>query len=92
MNITNFDRFRVASESDIASYVFMDVKKIGGSSYEGFMAVVNEIPSLKRDYFAKRKIEFRKKGREVTLIVYQHGNTEIDDHWKDAEILYSWEG
>lgn len=90
MNVTQFDRFRINSQSGIVGAVFMDVQKISNSCAEGFMAIAYEIPSMP-DSHAKHKIEVRRKDRTVALISYKYSYTEIDEYWKDAEVLYSWE-
>jgi hypothetical protein len=69
----------------------MDVSKIGSNCSEGFMAVAYEIPSMPKDLFSKHKVEVRRKDRQVALIAYKYSETEIDEYWKDAEILYKWE-
>lgn len=91
MNITQFDKFRINSESDICKTIFMDVEKLGHSCREGFMAVAYEIPSSPTDLYSKHKVEVRRKERTVALISYKYSDSEIPDWWKDAEVLYSWE-
>lgn len=91
MEITQFDKFRINSESSIGSGVFMDVRKIGNSCREGFMAVAYEIPSMPKDTYSKHKLEVRRKDRTVALISYKYSDTEIDPYWQDAEVLYRWE-
>jgi hypothetical protein len=91
MNITQFDRFRINSESDICNNLFMDVRKISNSCSEGFMAVAYEIPSMPKDKYSKHKVEVRRKERQIALIAYKYSDTEIDEYWRDAEVLYSWE-
>lgn len=90
MNITQFDRFRINSESSIGSSVFMDVQKLDCNCSQGFMAIAYEIPSLNKDYI-KHKIEVRRKDRTVALITYKYSDTEIEEYWRDAEIINSWE-
>lgn len=91
MNITQFDKFRINSESDICKTVFMDVYKIGNSCHEGFMAVAYEIPTMPKEKTTKHKVEVRRKERQIALIAYKYSDTEIDEWWRDAEVLYSWE-
>lgn len=91
MNITQFDRFRINSSSDIGSNVFMDVRRIGTNCSEGFMAVAYEIGSFPKDNYSKHKVEVRRKERQIALISYRYSDSEIDEWWRDAEVLYSWE-
>lgn len=91
MDVTGFKKFRINSDSSIGEAVFMDVRNIGSSCREGFMAVAYEIPSITRDSYTKHKLEVRRKDRTVALISYKYSDTEIDEYWRDAEVLYSWE-
>lgn len=90
MRITNFDKFRIESESGVRS-IFMDVHKFPEGCSSGFMVTAYEIPSLPRDKFSKHRIEVRRKEREVAMFAYKYSDSEIPEYWKDAEILYSWE-
>lgn len=90
MNITQFDKFRINSESDICQSIFMDVYNIGNSCRDGFMAIAYEIHAGRKE-FAKHKVEVRRKERQIALISYKNSESEIPEYWKDAEVLYSWE-
>lgn len=91
MDITQFDRFRIKSSSSTGSNVFMDVSRIGTSCSEGFMAVAYEIGTSPFDNYSKHKVEVRRKERQIALIAYRYSDSEIDEWWRDAEVLYSWE-
>jgi len=89
MNITQFDRMRINSESSIVGAVFMDVRAFDAGCSSGFMAVAYEIPSSYKE-FAEHKVEVRTKERQVALITYKYSDAEIPEWWRDAEVLYSW--
>lgn len=89
MNITQFDRFRINSESSIGSAVFMDISTIDGGCSGGFMAIAYEIPNNKG--FSSHKIEVRRKERQVALLTYKYSDLELPEYWRDAEVLHSWQ-
>jgi len=85
MEIRDFDKFRIGND------VFMDVNRLSArdhSSY-GFMVTAYEMGGSKNDY-SNHKVEVRKKDRMVALITYKYSDTEIDEWWRNAEVLYSW--
>ncbi|MEK3838690.1 hypothetical protein [Paenibacillus sp. FSL R7-0128] len=88
MNITNFQNFRIETEHS-GDGVFADVRPFDSGSSSGFMVTAYNIPSFKNSW-AKHKVEVRRKENQTALIVYKYNDSEIDEWWNDAEVLYSW--
>jgi hypothetical protein len=82
MEIRNFDRVRLGGRNN-----FIDVTSVQHSDF-GLMVNAYEFGNFKG---AKRVIEVRKKGREIAMFVLLHNDLNIDDYWKDAEVLYRYE-
>jgi hypothetical protein len=82
MEIRNFDRVRLGGKDN-----FIDVRSVEHSDY-GLMISAYEFKNSKGE---KRVIEVRKKNREIALFVLLHNELNIDEYWKDAEVLYRYE-
>jgi hypothetical protein len=76
MNITNFNRIRINDTDN-----FLDIEGFGGHSNYGVMATAYE--------FASKKIEIRRKDRQIAMFLFEFSDLEIPDYWKDAEVIFS---
>lgn len=88
MIISHFSKIRLDSEGH-GDGVFVDIKAFPDGCSSGFMITGYDIPSYKNS-FARHKVEVRKKLNQTALFVYKYDDSEIDEWWKDAEILYTW--
>ncbi|APB77416.1 30S ribosomal protein S16 [Paenibacillus polymyxa] len=84
MEITNFDRLRVKSDT----FCFMDIEKIGNNSSNGLMATAYLMGAI-QDYI-NQKVEVRRKDNYITVISYHYDDIEIPEYWRDAEVIFSW--
>jgi serine protease inhibitor len=82
MEIRNFDRVRLGGKDN-----FIDVRSVEHSDC-GLMISAYEFKNSEGE---KRVIEVRKKNREIALFVLLHNELNIDEYWKDAEVLYRYE-
>lgn len=75
MNLTNFKKVRINDTEN-----FVDVQALDHSSY-GVMLTAYD--------FASEIVEVRRKESQTAMFVLSHGDIEIPDFWKDAEVIFS---